>query len=183
MTSYFTSKGSDSPDGSGIASPTLGGANTASRSSALSNRLTSVLSASYADSDIRDALATLDLRNTRNTPETRRQLRLDVQKEVIDCNGDIVKDFGKVAEVGSILWMVFQLTWANRLRVATKTNRNRDRELAEYMRRDAQAHIACEARYRSSAGGSVVATPAEERGRDKTAFTRCIFETFSSSRR
>lgn len=69
------------------------------RSTALSNRLTSVLSASYADSDIRDALETLSLRGIYNTAETRRQLRLDVQKEVIDCNSEIVRDFGKVAEV------------------------------------------------------------------------------------
>lgn len=34
-----------------------------------------------------------------NTAETRRQLRLDVQKEVVDCNAEIVRDFGKVAEV------------------------------------------------------------------------------------
>ncbi|KAN0080524.1 Conserved oligomeric Golgi complex subunit 6 [Elaphomyces granulatus] len=77
------------------------------RSSALSNRLTNVLSASYADSGIRDSLETLDLRKTRNIPETRRQLRLDVQKEVIDCNGEIVQDFGKVAEqlkrIGSVI--------------------------------------------------------------------------------
>ncbi|KAJ5086867.1 hypothetical protein NUU61_008174 [Penicillium alfredii] len=68
------------------------------RSTALSNRLTTVLSASYADSDIRDALETLSVRGTHNTPETRRQLRLDLQKEVIDCNAEIVRDFGKVAE-------------------------------------------------------------------------------------
>lgn len=71
----------------------------AQRSNALSNRLTSVLSASYADSDIRDALETLSLRGVHNTAETRRQLRLDVQKEVVDCNAEVVKDFGKVAEV------------------------------------------------------------------------------------
>jgi hypothetical protein len=69
------------------------------RSNALSNRLTSVLSASYADSDIRDALETLSLRGVHNTAETRRQLRLDVQKEVVECNAEIVRDFGKVAEV------------------------------------------------------------------------------------
>lgn len=69
------------------------------RSTALSNRLTSVLSASYADSDIRDALETLSIRGIHNTAETRRQLRLDVQKEVIDCNAEIVRDFGQVAEV------------------------------------------------------------------------------------
>jgi hypothetical protein len=58
-----------------------------------------VLSASYADLDIRDAVETLDARGIRNTAETRRQLRLDVQKEVIQCNGEIVKDFGEVADV------------------------------------------------------------------------------------
>ncbi|KAK1147686.1 Golgi transport complex subunit 6 [Aspergillus melleus] len=68
------------------------------RSNALSNRLTSVLSASYADSDIRDALETLSLRGVHNTAEVRRQLRLDVQKEVVDSNATIVRDFGKVAE-------------------------------------------------------------------------------------
>ncbi|GES61042.1 conserved oligomeric Golgi complex subunit 6 [Aspergillus terreus] len=68
------------------------------RSNALSNRLTSVLSASYADSDIRDALETLSLRGIHNTAEVRRQLRLDVQKEVVDSNAEIVRDFGKVAE-------------------------------------------------------------------------------------
>jgi hypothetical protein len=66
---------------------------------ALSSRITSVLSASYADLEIRDALETLDARGIRNTAETRRQIRLDVQKEVIQCNGEIIKDFGKVAEV------------------------------------------------------------------------------------
>ncbi|KAL4874524.1 oligomeric Golgi complex subunit 6 [Aspergillus karnatakaensis] len=68
------------------------------RSNALSNRLRSVLSVSYADSDIRDALETLSLRGVHNTAEVRRQLRLDVQKEVVDCNAEIVQDFGKVAE-------------------------------------------------------------------------------------
>jgi hypothetical protein len=58
-----------------------------------------VLSASYADLEIHDALETLDARGVKNTAETRRQLRLDVQKDVIECNGEIVKDFGQVAEV------------------------------------------------------------------------------------
>ncbi|BCS24301.1 Golgi transport complex subunit COG6 [Aspergillus puulaauensis] len=68
------------------------------RSNALSNRLTSVLSVSYADSDIRDALETLSLRGVHNTAEVRRQLRLDVQKEVVDCNAEVVRDFGNVAD-------------------------------------------------------------------------------------
>ena len=71
------------------------------RSNALSNKLTSVLSASYADSEIRDALRILDQKETKNTAETRRRLRLDVHKEVIERNGDIVRDFGQVAEVRS----------------------------------------------------------------------------------
>jgi hypothetical protein len=58
-----------------------------------------VLSASYADLEIRDALETLDSRGVENTSETRRQLRLHVQKEVVQCNGEIIKDFGQVAEV------------------------------------------------------------------------------------
>lgn len=94
MTSYFPSGASNgpSPASSPLSPPSQ-------RSSALSNRLTSVLSASYADSDIRDALETLSIRGIHNTAETRRQLRLDVQKEVVECNAEIVRDFGKVAEV------------------------------------------------------------------------------------
>lgn len=70
------------------------------RSNALANKLSSVLSVSYADSEIRDALHFLDSNNTENTPDLRRKLRWDLQKEVIRCNGSIVKDFGQVAEVG-----------------------------------------------------------------------------------
>lgn len=69
------------------------------RPNALANRVISVLSASYADTEIRDALDSLDKKEIQNTPEIRRRLRLDVQKEVIECNGAIVKDFGHVAEV------------------------------------------------------------------------------------
>ena len=96
MTSYLTSSNIPADTSNALSSP---GANAVSRPTALSNRLTSVLSASYADSDIRDALETLDKRGISNTAERRRQLRLDVQKEVLDCNGEIVADFGKVAEV------------------------------------------------------------------------------------
>ncbi len=69
------------------------------RPSALLNKVTSVLSTSYADLDIREALETLDQQGFQNTPEARRQLRLQVQKEVIDCNGEIIREFGHVAEV------------------------------------------------------------------------------------
>lgn len=96
--SYFQERNTPaSQDTFSPASPSVG---TASRgANALSSRITSVLSASYADLEIRDALETLDSRGVQNTAETRRQIRLDVQKEVIQCNGEIVKDFGEVAEV------------------------------------------------------------------------------------
>lgn len=72
---------------------------TQQRSNPLASKVTSVLSASYADSDIRDALTLLDKYGIENNAETRRQLRLDVQKEVIESNGDLIKEFGHVAEV------------------------------------------------------------------------------------
>lgn len=71
----------------------------APRTNPLSSKVTSVLSASYADADIRDALALLDKKGLENSSETRRQLRLDVQKDVIESNGDIIREFGHVAEV------------------------------------------------------------------------------------
>jgi hypothetical protein len=99
-TSYFqerngTSKNLLSPSAD-VASPT-GGA--APRSNALSSRITSVLSTSYADLDLRDALETLDARGFANTQDARRNLRLDLQQEVIQSNGEVIKDFGQVAAV------------------------------------------------------------------------------------
>jgi hypothetical protein len=70
------------------------------RSNALSTKLTSVLSSSFADYEIRDALRLLDERGVHNDEETRRNLKANAQKEVIDCNAKIVDDFGQVAEVG-----------------------------------------------------------------------------------
>lgn len=90
----------------GIDSPiTSGGAaadglpSTKRSTNALSTKLTSVLSSSYADYEIRDALRLLDERGVRNDEDTRRDLKANAQKEVIDCNAMIVDDFGKVAEV------------------------------------------------------------------------------------
>ena len=68
-------------------------------SNALSSKVATVLASSYADADFRDALALLDGRAVQNCAETRRQLRLDLQREVIDSNGEIVDEFGRVAEV------------------------------------------------------------------------------------
>ena len=75
---------------------------TPQKSNAISNKLSSILSASYADSEIRDALHTLDEKGIRNTAETRRKLRLDAQKEVTQRNGAVVQEFGHVAEVRPI---------------------------------------------------------------------------------
>jgi hypothetical protein len=69
----------------------------------LSSKVTTVLSSSYADTEFREALTLLDGRGVLNTPETRRQLRLDSQKEVIDSNGEIIDEFAKVAEVREML--------------------------------------------------------------------------------
>ncbi|MCJ1471645.1 Golgi transport complex subunit 6 [Lambiella insularis] len=68
------------------------------RSNALSNKLSSILSTSFADAEIRDALRTLDERGIQNSPGTRRHLRLAAQKEVFERNGDVIEDFGRVAE-------------------------------------------------------------------------------------
>ena len=99
-TSYFPDRGaSPSIHTGGVAtSPrTPSTPSTAPRSNALQNRITSVLSASYADLEIRDALGAYDERKLTNTAEARRNLRLDVQEELIQCNGEIVQDFGQVA--------------------------------------------------------------------------------------
>ncbi|KIX00763.1 uncharacterized protein Z518_09828 [Rhinocladiella mackenziei CBS 650.93] len=78
-----------SPSGDGLPSK---------RTNALSTKLTSVLSSSYADYEIRDALRLLDERGVQNDEETRRNLKANAQKEVMDCNAKIVDDFGQVAE-------------------------------------------------------------------------------------
>ncbi|KAL8735571.1 MAG: hypothetical protein Q9166_000740 [cf. Caloplaca sp. 2 TL-2023] len=68
------------------------------RSNALSKKLTGILSIPYTDSEIKDALRLLDMQNVQNSPDLRRRLHLDLQKEVIDCNSSIIKEFGQVAE-------------------------------------------------------------------------------------
>jgi len=94
---YFVEgNSSDTREGSGLESPN---SPTHLRSNPLSSKVTSVLSAAYTDPDIRDALALLDSRGLENTAETRRQLRLNVQKDVIQSNGEVIREFGHVAEV------------------------------------------------------------------------------------
>ncbi|PWW80573.1 hypothetical protein C7212DRAFT_308457 [Tuber magnatum] len=62
-------------------------------------RLSAVLSASYSDAEIRNALQVLDSRFTENSTDSRRQLRVDVQAEVIRSNAHIVREFSKISEV------------------------------------------------------------------------------------
>lgn len=96
--SYFSERVSSPISDGGILSPTTPlSATTPRATTALQNRVTSVLAASYADLEIRDALSMLDERNLQNTAETRRNLRLDVHQELIECNGEIVRHFAKVA--------------------------------------------------------------------------------------
>ena len=72
------------------------------KTNALSDKVVNVLSQSYADAEIREAIHNLDERGIRNTAETRRNLRLDAQRDVVRRNGEIIKDFGIVAEVSSV---------------------------------------------------------------------------------
>ena len=87
----------------GIDSPlSASGDSIASRkANALSTKLATVLSSSYADSEIREALRLLDIRNVNNAKDSRRTLKANVQKEVIDADEHIIDDFGKVAEVST----------------------------------------------------------------------------------
>lgn len=67
----------------------------------LTSKVTSVLSTTHSDAEFRDALSLLDERGVRNDAEIRRRVRLDLQREVIDSNGEVIAEFGRVAEVRS----------------------------------------------------------------------------------
>lgn len=69
------------------------------KSNILAAKVTSILSASYANSEIGDVLQIIDTPNTRFAPSDRRHLRIEVNKDIIDCNATIIDDFGHVAEV------------------------------------------------------------------------------------
>ena len=101
MTSVYLEEGIESPQDGTATPPTLhGDVSSSAKASAISSKITTLLASSFADSDVRDALAILDASGVTNSAETRRNLRQDAQKEVIDCNAEVVADFGKVAEVG-----------------------------------------------------------------------------------
>jgi hypothetical protein len=142
--SYFNEKNNSLPtdrtDALAVSSPStlFGGA--LPRSAALSNKLTTVLSSSYADLDIRDALGILDDRKIKNSAETRRQLRLDVQREIIECNGEIIREFGEVANVGLSHMRVVKSLIQNS---AIEAHWVFNREFAKMLRRNARANIGC----------------------------------------
>ncbi|GAM85520.1 hypothetical protein ANO11243_035270 [Dothideomycetidae sp. 11243] len=104
-TSYGLASPTSVSSGQGFSTPQAQASS--ARVNALQTRIATVLSASYADLEISEALQTLDARGVQNTAETRRNLRLELQQELIASNGQVVKDFGAVAEqlrrVGSAL--------------------------------------------------------------------------------
>ncbi|QPG93850.1 hypothetical protein C2857_003067 [Epichloe festucae Fl1] len=68
------------------------------KSSSLSSKVTSVLSTSFSDTEFREALSLFDQRNLLNNAKTRRQIRLELQRDVMECNGLVIDHFGRVAE-------------------------------------------------------------------------------------
>ncbi|KAK9388917.1 oligomeric Golgi complex subunit 6 [Lipomyces mesembrius] len=78
-------------------SPTVLSVSGGSRSNLLSLKLSEILSSSYSDSSIRDALLLLGERIQENTPEMRRQFRANVEAEVIEANGQVLEQFSKIA--------------------------------------------------------------------------------------
>lgn len=62
-------------------------------------KVASVLSTSYSDNHFRDAIFLADERLSRGSAKTRRLLRLDLLREAIDCNGEIIEEMGSVVEV------------------------------------------------------------------------------------
>lgn len=138
------------PSSTGLLSPRLPSSTSGLKglNNPLTSKVTSVLSASYTDADFRDSLALLDERGVHNNAETRRRLRLDVQKDVIDSNGEVIAEFGRVAEVGVFtllfaLQLAFQPSFCyvvnqlanNHNRTATPSDRWHHRQAEQDLRR------------------------------------------------
>ncbi|KAG6096132.1 hypothetical protein E4U14_008043 [Claviceps sp. LM454 group G7] len=84
----------ESPD-EGLFNSTVSFANLTS----VSAKVTSVLSMSFSDSEFRDTLSLFDQRMLPNDAKSRRKIRLDLQKDVLECNGLVIDRFGRVVEV------------------------------------------------------------------------------------
>ncbi|KAM3550359.1 hypothetical protein MY1884_008286 [Beauveria asiatica] len=65
---------------------------------ALATKVSAVLSASYTDAEFRGAVALIEHRGLKHDGRTRRRLRLELQKEVIEKNGKILDGFGFVSD-------------------------------------------------------------------------------------
>ncbi|KAG6001188.1 hypothetical protein E4U21_004626 [Claviceps maximensis] len=66
--------------------------------SSLPSKHVSVLSMSFSDSEFRETLSIFDDRILLNDAKNRRHIRLDLQKDVMQWNGLVVDQFGRVAE-------------------------------------------------------------------------------------
>ena len=65
---------------------------------AFSQKIASILSTSYSDASIRQALQSLDHRVVKNTGETRRHLRSNTEADVIRANGVALKEFSPLID-------------------------------------------------------------------------------------
>lgn len=103
--SYFSSL--DGLASNGIDSPIspTDSSNTSKRTNALSTKIASVLSTSYADSEIRDGLRLLDLREGKLDDDGPLDLKSEAQKQVTDTNTKVIDDFGQVAEVRGLKYI------------------------------------------------------------------------------
>jgi conserved oligomeric Golgi complex subunit 6 len=98
-TTYTSSLNGFNGDGSDKVATGVADGLASRKANAISNKLATVLSSSYADAEIRDSLKLLELRSTPGHTISGQDLRLSVEKEVIDVNGKVIDDFGDVAEV------------------------------------------------------------------------------------
>lgn len=85
-------------DYDGFLSPEIDGSS-GKRATALSAKISSALSTSYADSEIREALRLFDLRRAQTNNNDSYGLKALAEKEVIDSNAQVIDDFGHVAAV------------------------------------------------------------------------------------
>jgi conserved oligomeric Golgi complex subunit 6 len=88
-------------DRDGLLSPE-GDGSSVKRANALSARISTVLSTSYADTEIRQALRLFELRHSQGGSDASygsSDLKALAEKEVVDSNAQVVDDFGHVAAV------------------------------------------------------------------------------------
>ncbi|ODQ49616.1 oligomeric complex COG6 [Saitoella complicata NRRL Y-17804] len=80
----------------------------------LSVRLSQILAASYTDNSLKDALdaLTLDARFADNSPDRRRQLKGELELDVIEQHGAVIEEFGRIVNtidrIGDTLGTVSQ---------------------------------------------------------------------------